>query len=103
MLRRIYTTHLQLVDQLESTHTSLPHGLQSIENALKARVSNLHRVNGQLLLSEKALSNSEALLRELVVRRVGREVHAELVERLAKGGVCKHHLLSLVNILGEQV
>jgi hypothetical protein len=103
MLRRIYTTHLQLVDQLEPTHTSLPHGLQSIENALKARVSNLHRVNGQLLLSEKALSNSEALLRELVVRRVGREVHAELVERLAKGGVCKHHLLSLVNILGEQV
>jgi hypothetical protein len=101
MRRRIYETRLQLVDQLESTHTSLPHGLQSIKDTLEARASNLHRVNGQLLLGEKTLSNTEALLRELVVRSVGREVHAELVERLAKGGVCKHHLLSLANILGN--
>jgi hypothetical protein len=102
MLRRIYSTHLQLVDQLESTHTSLPHDLHSIEDTLETRASDLHGVHGQLLLSEKTLSNTEALLRELVVRRGGREVHAELVERLAKGGVCKHHLLWLVNFSGDR-
>jgi hypothetical protein len=100
MMRNINATHLQLVDQLESTHASLPHSLQSIKDALETRASNFHGVHSQLLLSEKTLSNTEALLRELVVRSVGREVHAELVERLAKGGVCKHHLWSLANILG---
>jgi hypothetical protein len=96
-MRNLVNTLLQLVHKLESTHTALPHSLKALEDALETLASDLHRVHNQLLLGQKALGNSEGFLRELVVVRVGREVHAELCESFTESGVCENHLLLLAS------
>lgn len=68
---------LNLVHKLESTHTTLPHSLKALEDALETLGADLDRVNLQLLVGEKAFGNGESLLRKLVVLGNGREVHAE--------------------------
>ena len=77
------------MDKLDSAHFSFPHSLKTLQDALEALASNLDRVDGQFLLSEKSLSNGKGLLREVVVYGVGREVEAELVECFAERCVCE--------------
>lgn len=90
--------HLQLVDKLDTAHFALPHGLETLQDALKTLAADLHRVDGQLLLGEETLGNAKGLLREVVVDGVGREVEAELVEGFAERCVCED-LLSLAMFL----
>ena len=90
---------LKLVHKLESTDTSLPHGLKALEDSLKTLGADLDRVHLQLLLGEKAFGNGESLLCKLVVLWDGWEAHAELVKGFTKGEVAKDHLCLVSEML----